>query len=114
MIQIIIKPWGSEQLIEKNEFYVVKRLLMKKGHKCSLQFHEKKHETVYVLTGQLKLTVGYTINNLSEIILKPNDFYVIPPKIIHRMEAIQDSVYLESSTPQLTDVVRLQDDYARI
>ena len=54
----ISKPWGSEELIEVNENYVVKKLYMKKGHQCSLQYHENKHETVYVLDGEIKLTVG--------------------------------------------------------
>ena len=60
----ISKPWGSEELIEVNENYVVKKLYMKKGHQCSLQYHENKHETVYVLDGEIKLTVGDSIDDL--------------------------------------------------
>ena len=55
MIKRINKPWGYEELIEFNKKYMFKKLFMKKGHRCSLQFHNKKKETVYVLSGKLKL-----------------------------------------------------------
>tara|TARA_E500000081_G_C6084976_1_gene329746 strand:- start:84 stop:428 length:345 start_codon:yes stop_codon:yes gene_type:complete len=109
----INKPWGYEELIEHNEKYVLKKLFMKKGKRCSLQFHDYKHETLYVVSGLLKLTVGDSLDTLKEIELKPGDSYVLPPKIIHRMEGLNDSIYLESSTPELEDVVRLEDDYGR-
>ena len=107
------KPWGYEELLEHNDFYVLKRLFMKKKHQCSLQYHEEKHETIYVLSGLLKLICGDDINSLKEIILEPNDFYVIETKKIHRMFGIEDSIYLESSTNQLNDVIRIEDDYER-
>ena len=53
--KIIVKPWGSEELIEYNKKYMVKKLIMKEGHQCSLQFHKKKIETIYVLEGRLKI-----------------------------------------------------------
>ncbi len=112
-IKKIEKPWGHEELLENNTDYVVKRLFMKKGEQCSLQYHEHKHETVYVLSGSLKLTIGDEESNLSTMELKENDYIVLPPGKIHRMYGITDCYYLESSTPQLTDVVRLQDDYKR-
>ena len=46
----IIKPWGYELLIEKNKKYMFKKLFMKKAHRCSLQFHKKKIETIFILT----------------------------------------------------------------
>jgi len=109
-----IKPWGYEELLEHNQFYVVKRLFMKQGCKCSLQLHNEKHETIYVLNGKLKITFGYDTNELKELELNPGDYLAIKPKLIHRMEGIEDCLYLESSTNQLDDVVRLQDDYARV
>jgi len=113
MSELLIKPWGSEELLEKNEHYVVKRLFMKKNHQCSLQYHEFKHETVYLLSGTLKVLYGDEENSLNELILENGDSLVIPPLKIHRMYGITDSYYLESSTPELDDVVRLQDDYKR-
>ena len=76
----IIKPWGSEELIEVNEHYVVKRLFMKKKHQCSLQYHEDKHETVFVISGELKLTIGDSIEKLDFVVLNPGDSVVLPPK----------------------------------
>ena len=110
---IIEKPWGYEDLIEHNPHYVVKRLFMKAGHKCSLQYHNEKHETFVVLSGKLRFWVGSDVNNLEEKVFTTGDHYVIPPKLIHRMEGIEDTLYLEASTSQLEDVVRLKDDYNR-
>lgn len=110
---LINKPWGSEELLEKNEKYVVKKLVMNKGCRCSLQYHEKKTETIYVLSGKLKITFGNKESNLEDKIYEANEFITIPAGIIHRMEGITDSVYLEASTPELEDVVRISDDYSR-
>ena len=107
------KPWGHEILLEYNEKYVLKKLQMNKGHKCSIQYHEKKKETVYVLSGKLKIYIGNKQNNFKEIIMNPHDTLTVEPLKIHRMEAIEDSVYLEASTPELDDVVRLKDEYGR-
>ena len=87
---------------------------MKKGHRCSLQFHKKKHETIYVLQGKLKIYFGKNKKKLKNKILKKNGTIIIEPGIIHRMEALNNSIYLEASTPQLKDVVRLSDDYKRV
>lgn len=109
----INKPWGYEVIIEHNEKYVMKKLKMNKGHKCSIQYHEKKKETVYVLSGKLKVYIGDKMEILDGIILEPHDTITIEPYKIHRMEAIEDSVYLEASTPELEDVIRLKDEYGR-
>mgnify|MGYP002884662021 FL=1 len=91
----------------------MKELKMNKGHKCSIQYHEKKKETVYVLSGKLKVYIGDNVEKLNEIIMNPYDNLTLEPFKIHRMEAIEDSVYLEASTPELDDVVRLDDEYGR-
>jgi mannose-6-phosphate isomerase-like protein (cupin superfamily) len=109
----IKKPWGSEELISYNKNYVLKKLFMKKGHRCSLQYHKKKHETIYVLSGTLKILIGKKKDNLKKKILKKNQSIIIKPFTIHRMEGVANSIYLEASTSQLSDVVRLSDDYGR-
>lgn len=86
---------------------------MKKNHQCSLQFHRKKKETIFVLRGLLQIYYGKTIKNLKKKNFRPGQSITINPKIIHRMKAIKDSIYLEASTSQIKDVVRLQDDYKR-
>jgi mannose-6-phosphate isomerase-like protein (cupin superfamily) len=110
----VIKPWGKEELIEYNDSYVVKKLFMKEGECCSMQYHELKRETIYVLSGKLKLYIGEDINNLEERIMTSGDTVTILPYIIHRMEGVTDSYYLESSTNELWDVVRLRDKYKRV
>ncbi len=111
---IIEKPWGREEILEKNDKYMLKRLTMYKGKRCSLQYHNKKLETIYILNGELRIytkdiSTGYIISD----IYKPNETITIPQNVIHRMEAIEDTIYLEASTPEIDDVVRLEDDYNR-
>jgi mannose-6-phosphate isomerase-like protein (cupin superfamily) len=107
--KIIEKPWGSEELIELNSKYCLKKLFMKKGHRCSLQYHEKKVETIYVLEGILTIEV-----NKKTINLKPNESITISVGDVHRMSAVNsDAYYLESSTPELEDVIRIEDDFGR-
>tara|TARA_B100000035_G_scaffold39302_1_gene29647 strand:+ start:45316 stop:45651 length:336 start_codon:yes stop_codon:yes gene_type:complete len=110
MSNLIEKPWGSEEILEINNSYVLKKLIMKKGHQCSLQYHEYKHETIYVVSGQLNI---YYLDKWK--VYYPGDVLVINPKDIHRMKAVDtDCVYLEASTTELDDVIRLEDDYRKI
>ena len=112
-MSIVEKPWGYEEILETNDAYVVKKLHMRRGQRCSLQYHRKKRETIFVLSGRLKIISGPSAQNLTEHIYQAHQFITIPPKMVHRMEALEDCIYLESSSPQLTDVVRIQDDYQR-
>lgn len=113
-MQIIEKPWGKEEILEINDNYMVKRLTMYKGHKCSLQLHNNKCETIYVLQGILKITHGLDQQNLSDALFSANGVITLKPGVVHRMEAVEDAVYLEASTPEMDDVVRFKDDYQRI
>lgn len=109
----IDKPWGYEEIIENNAHYVIKLLFFKCGECCSLQYHREKHETIYVLDGILSVLYGDIESELTEITLTNNEFIVIPPMKIHRSYGVTDCLCLESSTTQLDDVVRLQDNYGR-
>ena len=109
----INKPWGYELLIEKNKKYMFKKLFMKKGHRCSLQFHKKKIETIFIVSGNLKIFYGSNKNKLNYKTFKSQNTITINPKTIHRMQALTDCIYLEASTPEIKDVVRLSDDYKR-
>ena len=109
----IEKPWGNEEVIEINDNYMVKKLTMNSGHRCSLQYHEIKKETIYVLSGELKIEIGNDKDNLVSKIYKAGESVTIKPYLIHRMEGILDSVYLEASTPEMNDVIRISDDYKR-
>ena len=112
-MKVIEKPWGREEVIEINEKYMMKKLTMYKGHRCSLQYHEHKRETIYVLSGQLRIYLGQEKENLTSKIFEAGETITIAPFEIHRMEAAEDAVYLEASTPEMSDVVRVDDDYDR-
>ena len=109
----IKKPWGAEEIIEINEKYMVKKLTMKVDHRCSLQYHEKKRETIFVLSGKLRVIYGETLETLITTELDPGDTLTLLPGIIHRMEGASDAIYLEASTPEMEDVIRISDDYNR-
>jgi len=110
----IDKPWGYEELIEHNSSYVVKKLFMKKGHNCSIQYHELKTETIVVLKGILNIYIGSTLETLEKKEYTAGDTVTIYPYTVHRMEGVEDCLYLETSTNQLWDVIRLQDNYGRL
>ena len=86
---------------------------MWKGHRCSLQYHKIKQETIYVLSGQLRIIYGDDQENLGSRVFKADESITLKPGVIHRMEAVEDCIYLEASTPEMEDVVRLSDDYQR-
>ena len=109
----IKKPWGSEEVLEINDHYMVKKLTMYKDHRCSLQYHNNKKETIYVLSGLLRIYLGASKDELSEKVYGPNETITLEPGLVHRMEGIEDCIYLEASTPEMDDVVRLADDYNR-
>ena len=112
-MEIIEKPWGKEEIIEINSRYMMKKLTMRKGHRCSLQYHKVKRETIYVLQGQMLISYGESQENIVSRVFGAGETITLTPGIVHRMEAIEDSVYLEASTPEMDDVIRLVDDYKR-
>ena len=109
----IIKPWGHEIIWSHCEKFVGKILCIKSGEKLSRQYHQEKEETILVLTGTLLLEVGMG-STLQSIELKKGQSFHVTPKTIHRFCAAYGDVELaEVSTPELDDVVRLEDDYNR-
>lgn len=118
-LRIIEKPWGSETIWAKTDRYVGKILHVRAGEALSLQYHQVKDETIMLLSGRATLfyalpgdgdapPVGTTIT------LARRDPFRIPPGMHHRLTAIEDSEVLEVSTPELDDVVRLEDRYGRV
>lgn len=110
--KIVSKPWGFELIWAHTDKYVGKLLHIMAGKKLSRQYHEIKEETLHLLSGSLKLELGPADSLLTKD-LSPGETFHLPPKTIHRMLATTDCVLLEVSTPELDDVVRLQDDYGR-
>jgi mannose-6-phosphate isomerase-like protein (cupin superfamily) len=112
-IRRVPKPWGYELIFAHTDRYVGKILHINRGESLSLQFHEMKEETLYVVEGELRLTIEYD-GDRRELMLRKGEAFHIPPRLIHRMEAIADTDVAEVSTPELDDVVRLEDRYGRV
>jgi mannose-6-phosphate isomerase-like protein (cupin superfamily) len=106
--KIVPKPWGREVWFAHEERYAGKILEVTAGHALSLQKHERKAETLYLQSGRLV----FHFNGVDEE-MRAGQCITVRPGDVHRMEAIEDSVLLEVSTPELDDVVRLEDRYGR-
>src|SRR5437667_9326041 len=108
------KPWGHELWWAQTERYVGKLLHVKAGHRLSLQFHNKKDETIHLWSGDLTLVLDEGDGKgLLEHKMKPGDSYHIRPLTKHRMIAVTDCDILEASTPEVDDVVRLEERHRR-
>lgn len=107
------KPWGYELIWARTDRYVGKILHIVAGHVLSLQYHERKDESIYVLSGEivLRLEQGET---LIERRIGQGEAFHIPPKLVHQFEAVVTSDLMEASTPELDDVIRLKDRYGRV
>ena len=106
------KPWGFELRFVRTDRYAGKALFIKAGSQLSLQYHEKKDEAFYVQSGTLDFVLGQGPEQ-TVIRMKPGDSRRIPPGTIHRFRAVTDTLLFEVSTPELEDVVRIEDDYGR-
>jgi quercetin dioxygenase-like cupin family protein len=107
------KPWGHELWWAWTDQYVGKILHVRAGHRLSVQYHEHKDETSYVLRGRLHLLKGPSAEELVATPVAAGAQWRNLPGEIHTIEALEDSDVLEVSTPHLEDVVRLSDSYGR-
>ncbi|MBI4545785.1 MAG: cupin [Gemmatimonadetes bacterium] len=112
--QLVPKPWGHELIWARTDRYVGKILHVRAGHALSLQYHERKDETIHLLRGEMRFWAGPAANRLEEIAFPAGTSYRVLPGTLHRMEAVTDVDILEASTPDLDDVVRLEDRYGRV
>jgi len=106
------KPWGYELVWAETDRYVGKVLFIRQGCKLSRQYHRVKDETLFVEAGAMDLEIGPPAE-LRTLRMQPGDVFHVTPGTIHRMIAIEDVRVFEASTPELDDVVRLEDDYGR-
>jgi len=113
-VKFVEKPWGHEVIWAHTPLYVGKILHIKAGQALSVQYHEKKDETIYLLSGEMIYRVGEVGGDaLREVSLKSGESFRNEPGMVHQMEAVTDCDVLEASTPHLDDVVRLKDRYGR-
>jgi len=108
------KPWGWELVWALTERYCGKLLFVRAGQSLSLQYHERKDESWYVQEGRAALELGMVGNELGTGEIGPGDYFHFAPRTVHRVRALEDTLIIEVSTPDLDDVVRLADDYGRV
>lgn len=111
-VRRVEKPWGYELIFAHTNRYLGKILHVKRGESLSLQYHLVKEETLYCASGHVRLLIQHE-NESREVDFRPGDAFHIPPRLIHRIEALEDSDIFEVSTTELDDVVRLDDRYGR-
>lgn len=107
------KPWGYEIWYAWTDQYVGKIIHVNKGHRLSLQYHDHKDETSYLLKGRLLITKGPDVDHLTITEAGEGHQWRNRPGEIHTIEGVEDTDVLEVSTPHLDDVIRLQDSYGR-
>ena len=106
------KPWGYELRWAMTDRYVGKVIHVEAGHALSLQYHNIKDETIFVWSGRIQFEVEEGGQRVSRE-MRPGDTVHVTPGTVHRMTAIEDTDIFEVSTPELDDVVRLEDRYGR-
>jgi len=113
-VRRVDKPWGYELIWALTDVYCGKVLFVRAGHSLSLQFHRTKDESWLVQAGRAKLELGDAGERvLAEEVVGPGAAFHYTPGTVHRVTALEDTTILEVSTPQLEDVVRLEDAYGR-
>lgn len=112
-VQRVEKPWGYELIWARTGDYVGKVLHINQGHRLSLQYHKVKEETFFLASGKMTLVFENDQGELEEIQMSPGDAHHIPVGRRHRMIAVEDCDVFEVSTPELDDVVRIEDGYGR-
>jgi mannose-6-phosphate isomerase len=115
--RLVPKPWGHELWFAHTDRYAGKILHVTAGQRLSVQYHERKDESSYLLSGRLILGQGEDParpDDLTRREIGPGCAWRNTPGTVHTMEAVEDAVVLEVSTPELDDVVRLVDRYGRV
>jgi len=112
-VNVVDKPWGHERIFAHTDRYAGKLLFIRAGHQLSLQYHERKEETIYVVSGRMRFQYEEEPGQLVELLMEPGEAHHIATGRQHRMIAVEDTTLFEVSTPELDDVVRLQDSYGR-
>jgi mannose-6-phosphate isomerase len=112
-VKRVDKPWGYELVYGLTDRYCGKVLFIRKDEQLSLQFHREKDEIVYVHEGRIEMEIGDPGGPLDIEVVGPGRAFHIAPGTVHRWRALEDTVVLEVSTPEVNDVVRLEDRYGR-
>lgn len=112
-VERVEKPWGHEIVFALTDRYCGKVLFIRQGEQLSLQFHRRKDEVIYVHEGRIELEVGEPGRTPDVEVVGPGRAFRFTPGTVHRWRALEDTLVLEVSTPDVDDVVRLEDRYGR-
>ena len=120
--KVVVKPWGREVWInfrkgenigDEPKNYIMKKLYINKGTKTSFQYHEHKVETNFLLEGVVEAWFEDKKGHIDIQILKAGSIWTIPAGIKHRIVTLEDIILMESSSPEVDDVIRIEDDTLR-
>jgi mannose-6-phosphate isomerase len=112
-VKRVEKPWGYELIYATTDRYCGKVIFVRSGQELSLQFHRLKDETLYVHSGRAEFEIGEPGKPVDTEVIGSGRAFHLEPGTVHRLRALEDTVILEVSTPELEDVVRLEDRYGR-
>lgn len=113
MYKVIHKPWGKEEWLELNDSYCYKRIYINAGYKTSFQYHNYKKETNYIIAGKAEVWLENDSGIVEKKLMKAGDFFNVKPTKKHRVIAITDIILQEASTPEVDDVIRINDEFNR-
>ena len=120
--KVVMKPWGREVWInfrkgenigDEDKKYIMKKLYIKKGTKTSFQYHNDKIETNFLIEGSVEAWFEDNEGHIDVKVLEAGAIWSIPAGIRHRIVTLEDIVLMESSSPEVDDVVRIKDDTLR-
>ena len=109
----VAKPWGREVIFAATDRFAGKLIEIHAGERLSVHFHRDKHEMLFLLRGAVRIFAGDDPASLDRHNLTAGQAFELPPGTVHRIEAVEDSLLVEASSPEIDDVVRLSDDYGR-
>ena len=113
MSKVIYKPWGKELWLELNDKYCYKRIYINAGTKTSYQYHENKLETNYIIDGKAEVWLENDEGVVEKNVMEKDEFFTVIPPRKHRVIALTDLILQEVSTPEVDDVIRIEDDSNR-
>ena len=112
-MKVVSKPWGKEIWLELNDKYCYKRIYINAGTRTSYQYHENKLETNYIIDGKAEVWLENDEGIIEKKVMKKDDFFTVVPPKKHRVIALTDLILQEVSTPEVDDVIRIEDDSER-
>lgn len=113
-MKTVIKPWGKEEWLELNEKYCYKRIYINAGYKTSFQYHNFKRETNFIISGEAEVWLENEHGVVEKKIMRAGEYFNVTPPKKHRVIALTDIILQEVSTPEVDDVIRIEDDTNRL